>query len=57
MTVPDHFNSPLGIARCDKCKRTWPCHLSAWGNPQARSKCIACHEGLVTWSMDEPCDA
>ena len=49
MELSQWWYSPLGVAVCDDCHRSWPCHLLAWGNPEHWSRCAACG-GQVWWS-------
>lgn len=44
-----HFLSVLGDAVCENCGQSWPCHLTAWGNPANWSRCGACRDGRVFW--------
>ena len=48
-----HHRSILGAASCDTCGDEWPCHLSAWGNPNHVSRCnVRNCDGAVRWSPE-----
>ena len=42
MELSPWWHPPLGVAVCDDCHRSWPCHLNAWGGPTNVSRCNAC---------------
>ena len=45
--------SHLGTAFCESCNTEWPCHLSAWGQPNRISRCNICGGG-VFWKAETP---
>jgi len=47
-----HYHlSPLGVATCDACASTWPCHATAWGGAHKTSRCARCGS-VVRWAIN-----